>query len=451
MSNLGTILIILTALGNLILGGLVYYKDPKKLNNRLFILLIISVNIWILSSHFSNHVDSNYVSALLLKIDFAAGAFATLFFVLFTYCFPSRLSNISNIVFVILIGLASISSIISIFTNLLVNDTLLLQNGIAYKQGVLDIPFAIYIFIQLCFGMYLLILKLTKLQGYDKLQTEYIFIGAVIPIILISFFNLLIGKISNLNFAQSTMVIDIIPSIGRFSVAIFTIVTAYVMLKHGLFGVRLVISRVIYWISLVIIQFLSIYLYVNYITDKTLLIIFSIFITVISLFYSKHIWPKVQRYITQVFWEEEEIINNFNYKLTQTTSFSQACIELFDLIKITFKSSKQMILIYKQDFNQDIRIEKEGFSDSDIKIITQENTLNYFVNNSKNIILINSNSTVCNNIDLAYVFKINSPYVSGYYFLGEKENKQLFINRELDLINQLLFVFSIAVNKSIIN
>ena len=263
---------------------------------------------------------------------------------------------------------------------------------------------------------------------------------------------LVLERIFNNNMGLSNITKILLPAMGYTSIFIFSMISTYALLKQRLFGIRIILSKIMYWVILCIffgLIFTTFWFFVQ-IQIPNLRVITILIYTVLTpiLFevYFQKIWPPLKKYITKVFWEEDEIIKTYNSDLSQITELLQVNQLLFTTINKLFNPNKQLILLYDQEFNPDFNINSEGFKQLEIKAVTSEKIVNCLSNLPKDITEVSTIQIIQDmNIGINYVYKINYEEQSGFYILGNKVNNQRYPQNELDLVNKLIFYTSLAM------
>ena len=67
--NLSLAVLIVVVLAYAGLGLVVHLNDPRSKTNKLFVLLIISVIIWVTTNYFENELVARSLNVFLLKIE----------------------------------------------------------------------------------------------------------------------------------------------------------------------------------------------------------------------------------------------------------------------------------------------------------------------------------------------------------------------------------------------
>jgi signal transduction histidine kinase len=243
-----TIIYVGTVLANLFLGILVFVKNPGRPQNKMFAFLTASIVGWI-GTLYLYYAISNPVMVLFLgRLNFAVALFIAFFFYRFVYVFPKQDLKLPSwlirfvAIFVIIIG------ILTFFTPYIDKQEII--KGAARENifGDLAILYVINVLFNILLGIALLVAKLRRSTGVEKLQLQYLLVG----------FSLLlsIGVITNLIVPFFLNSFVLVP-FGPLSTIFFLGFTTYAIIKHGLLRMREIILRpFIYAILLVIITFL---------------------------------------------------------------------------------------------------------------------------------------------------------------------------------------------------
>jgi signal transduction histidine kinase len=260
-----TIIYVSTVIANSFLGILIYIKNPGKSQNREFALLAASIVGWI-GTLFLYYAISDPAMVLFLgRLNFTVALFIAYFFYRFVYVFPKQDLKLPcwlirfAAIFVIIIG------ILTFFTPYIDKQEIIKGAGRENIFGDLAILYVINVLSNILLGTVLLVAKLKRSVGVEKLQLQYLLVG----------FSLLlsIGAITNLLvpfFLNSFILV----SFGPLATIFFLGFTTYAMVKHRLLRIRAIILRpFIYAILLVIIT--SLYtIFIFWITrsffDKTI-------------------------------------------------------------------------------------------------------------------------------------------------------------------------------------
>lgn len=188
------VLIVIAALANVGLGGIVYLKGPRHSINRHFAFFSIAVAAWTLSNGLvSSYADSGwgYVWA---RLAFASASLIPITFLWFSDVFPTSQPYVSRR----LLGCFSIvaaASFLASFTPLMVRGTATVEGTLKVLHGPLHLPFAIYLVLCFATSLFVLVRKVRSLTGIQKLQVQYLFAAVLMAALAATVTNLLIPLI----------------------------------------------------------------------------------------------------------------------------------------------------------------------------------------------------------------------------------------------------------------
>jgi signal transduction histidine kinase len=235
------IIYIVTIIINLFLGLLVYVKNPSKSQNKEFALLTASVTGWI-STLFIYYTISDPAMVLFVgRLNFAIAIFISFFFYRFVYVFPNKNLILPSwlvkfiMIFTIVIG------IMTFFTPYVDKQELVRGADRENVFGELAILYVINTLFNFSFGVILMIIKLKRSAGVEKLQLQYLLIGFVLQIS--------IGALANLLFPFFLHSFALVP-FGPLGTIFFLGFISYSMVKHRLLQVRRIIIRPFIYIIL---------------------------------------------------------------------------------------------------------------------------------------------------------------------------------------------------------
>lgn len=232
--NTLSILYLLAALSAFSLGSLVFIRNPRQIQNRIFSLLCLSTFIW----QFSYFLMLNTYG--LRALYFAKMGHAAVPFIPIIYLhFITKLLRKKRIkmVFIILYAYAVISSILTVATEFGF-DRLKLHTWGLYPEGntLMLIDSAIY-------GTICTLAVVLLINGYYKAKRYaegFQFLNKIKYVLL----GFIVFSFSTLDYLPTfyTFKIDIIP-FSNIAVIIFASVTSYAILKHHLLDVNIVIRK----------------------------------------------------------------------------------------------------------------------------------------------------------------------------------------------------------------
>ena len=232
--NLDLIITIITAIASLSLGLIVLIRGEKKLNNKAFLFLCISIIFWAIANYFSLHpIIWGVLFWIRLVLLFAALLMFNFFF--FIYVFPENEIKISKIGFISLIILTFITLISALSPYVFMKIEI--QNGsIVPIPGILMPLFSITIFIFLFLGAYRIFKEYKVSTGLEKIQWKFIMLGFITMVILLVITQFLLTVI----FGNTSFI-----KYGPIFTLPFIIFSAYSIIKHNLFNTKVIATEIL--------------------------------------------------------------------------------------------------------------------------------------------------------------------------------------------------------------
>lgn len=239
-------LIIITLINfiGFILALWIYLSGKRSIVNLMFIMMVIflmlSLNTMFIAEKFNIGVD---IRILLTKLSYVFAAVSTLVSYYFIKYFPVEKFSMRLLDFSVPL-LVTIVSCLSMFTNEIVHNVTVSSNSINVVQGNLGVLYyIIYIYFAISI-LYILIRKyfFSNLSNFDKSKIAILLLGLILFIISSFVFNVIFPM-----FFKT----DKYYYLADYSIIFFFIFSAYAIVKHGLFDVRLAIVRSVTYTLLV--------------------------------------------------------------------------------------------------------------------------------------------------------------------------------------------------------
>ncbi len=233
--NIALLLTSFTIIINIILGILVYLKNPKNRINSAFFLVIILISGWAFCLYASNHTN-NYLEALWWnKLIYAVTSIMMVYISYFSIVFPRENPVLNSKTRILWFLPGIILAILVLSTKLLVENIYYISSGTAITFGPLFILHSLFIIFYLGFTLINLAIKYLKSNRRYKMQIGYFFFG--------SFLSGFFAIITNV----------FLPSFGNFQLTkfgpsftlIFVALTTYAIVKYNLMDIRIVINRIV--------------------------------------------------------------------------------------------------------------------------------------------------------------------------------------------------------------
>lgn len=232
----------LTASANLLLGILVYARNPRGDPNRYFAIFSISVGAWSVSNGLVAHFATHPLGVYYARAAFATASLIPVSFLFFVSTFPTREHSPPRHV----LGIALCAAILifaTCLTPLLAISTELANNSLRVVYGPAHPIFGIYFIALLGYSLAVLAHKGRRLKGLEKLQVRYVFLGVFVAAIGATITNLLIPLfIGTSRFSRYGPV---------FSILMMALI-AHSIIRHRLMNIRLVIRSSVTYLAAVL-------------------------------------------------------------------------------------------------------------------------------------------------------------------------------------------------------
>lgn len=226
------------------IGLYVYFDNSKKVINKIFAGFTFIVAIWALVNYLENSTfsfiteDARY---FFLQADFVLAPFIALFFWFFIKFFPK---NPTKNVYPSLAGLSILTFVLSL---LALNGTVIrgffieeTSNAVRFDLGPLFPVYALFLLILMFGGLVILFKKFISSRGIERSQIKYIWFGLTLSIVISLTFNL---------FLQNVLPLEIY-RLQSYALAFFIFFTAYAIVAHRLFDIRVIIKRTVVFAGL---------------------------------------------------------------------------------------------------------------------------------------------------------------------------------------------------------
>jgi hypothetical protein len=384
---------------NLYLGILVFSLNPKKLTNRLFIIIITVGILWIISNFLENAPISKKLAIFFLKTDFSLAALWAYFFLLFCVNFQQEKISPSKVKRFILF-LFSIFFIISPFSNLIIKEINFSNHLLNFKTAELFPLYAFYLFLYIGGGCIELFLKYKKAEGVKRTQILFLLIGFSV--------SLLIALLLNL-FFQGRIKLSIF-RIGIYSFLFFTILTTYAIVRHRLMDIRIVAREVtVYGVSLIVsavLCLIGLSLIMKYVLPFVpfsssliwLMLAISIFGIIVFQFVKEKFGQFANRWLFYPLYSFEKTIENFSKKLSRFIDLNHLVFSTTDTLKEVFKLDNIALILrkleppkgqlkllgIKEESGDTFYLAKNiGFNEEEISLLIKNKFLLYYLEKNK--------------------------------------------------------------------
>ena len=183
---------------NIALAILIYLHAPARHANKLFALFALAVGGWTAGIAITFYLLDNTFTPFHLpspiffaRATFAAACLSVYFLLAFLHTFPSPPRHSRKRILLLLGATAPFLGFVS-FTPLLVLDVSSRNDQLRVSYGPLYPLFALFIVVCIAHSLYLVAQKLRTSRGVERLQTRYLLLGLILPVVLATITNLII-------------------------------------------------------------------------------------------------------------------------------------------------------------------------------------------------------------------------------------------------------------------
>lgn len=426
---------------NLLLGFIILIKSRLQKQIVYFLLFILFFSCWILTGVLSVYQFNEQSQTVLFDLYFFSAPLAVCAYLLFTLEFPNNLIKPSNktIIFAT-IGLGIFFAIVSVTTDLVVQSTNPTPLGFAYKQGPLDIPYAIFHIFGIAAGLIIFRKQYSLSHGLAKLQTYYFLLGFLITGSSLIIFNLVLWRVANIHYSEDPLVVSILPNIGRASVTILTIVATYTTLRHRLFGIRVILGEILFWLAGSALVFLFFYgtivvelRFFDSLTDP-LVIFLNVFIAllVFPTLRATNNWLRraIRKITINVSFDRDHILSEYNKEITQSQATTEIVNSLFRLIDEAYTPKFAGLILIEQR-SSNITAEWRGLNPEELMIAQSEEAITQFFNETS----VQKRGPLPG-VDLQLLFEF--PEYQGVLVLGDRKDTAAYANEDVQFLEQVL-------------
>ncbi len=328
----------------ILLGAIVFMRNPKQLLNRSFFALSLAATTWILTNlifALSDNQTVQYVSALL---SYGAAGLIALFFLQYSFGManinPRRLKN--GLIYGVGLAVSVTSVVPGVLATKVVNDTI--------ATNVIPlIIYGSYIFSFMIIAIVALLLARARSSGMERNKITIVLMGLVLAAIVGVFCNLILPIMGNYSLVE----------VGPVATLIFVATSTYAIIRHRLFDIKLAAVRsAAYVLSLgslaLIYYFLAYFFSVLLLNGETTSSISLSPVNVVIALGLAFIFQYIKRFFDRVTnsifyrdsYDSEAFFGALSNLLSSTTDLRGLLERASKQIASTFKSEQALFFIY---------------------------------------------------------------------------------------------------------
>jgi hypothetical protein len=453
------LVVIFVALTNLLLGGMVLFKNPRDSAHVTFAGFSLVLTIFIVSSYLADYPIGLSTQVFFLHLDFLSSVIGANIFLGFSQVFPNKVAyipkNILNLTYIVTFGF----SLAVVFTNLVIDGVGLGQVGIYFVSGPLDYFFILYIAVLLFLSVASLYNQHIAAQGLQKLQINYVLIGTIVSfLIMISL--VIVERLLKQVFhsADLTLATVVIPNIVRLSSLFLLASVSYAIVRHRLFGIKLVLSSIILHFASA-----AFYLAVGYaivaletkvfgsflsLSAVILNIFLTLLVAVAFSLYERSVKKLIREFLTRFTYDPEAVYLEYTTNTAGVNDIEQLIETTTGAFDRTLKPVKQGVMFAKDLSDGELWSNWKNFTQTEVSMVESDEFVNQIINKPANKLILRSElpkaSTLrqfLRDMSIIALVPITDGGLSGFYLFGEREGHNAYTNEDIELIEKIIAQF----------
>jgi len=334
MNLIFSLIYLITAIFNTILGTTIWLKNPKNRINQSFVAFIVGIVTWIVTLYYLYNVstDSSYL-LFFGRLNYFASVLLIYFLFLFTHYFPRPLIKANKILVVFFIE-SVVLGLISLFTPLIDQSEDVVNGSLITTYGPFFSWFAVHFIFFLGAAILMLFIKHFRFEKTEKRQIHFVLIGIIMTGIFAATTNLFIPLIFKYYDLQSLAPIS----------TIFMITTiSYAIIKHRLLDITPLIARAVSYILLLSV-FISTFIFALFASTQFIpnlhvtevqIIVFSIitFVVIVTVNPLRHLFETTTDHIFyRGYYDGQELLQDLTQIMASTIEIDKLSDKVIDVI-----------------------------------------------------------------------------------------------------------------------
>ncbi len=452
----------------LFFGISAFNSNRKSRTNIYFLLFIIFVIAWVFSNYFSNTVSQYGLVLLFNRIIFVSTSLLVWALFLFSSVYPESKS---------LIDKKWIRS--SFFSTLLIavlGFTQCIVKEVEIENGFSSVIFGPCMYIYLLhFGVffssfvYILIKKFKKSKGVERVQLQYILLGVIFTAIGALITNLILPIFFSVFYLSSY---------GPAFLVIFVGFTFISIVRHRLLGIRFLIGKIIFFLSLSIYTVIGFFFFGwlaqrylgGILTTNSVLISFVVG-PIYAFFYlrfSEYIKQVIEDRFVYVQLHPSEVLSKF-LKLTSTQlDMDKIAIYVVNTVKKFLHLDRVGVLIFDKENSKILFRKLIGFELSGVRDLLQ--VINYWKDIGQDPVIVldevkklqskdskdkkNRMERIINSMEkekISVILPLNRKVqLNGILIIGKKKDANPFSVEDMNFLEDIIANASVAMGRAIL-
>jgi len=452
----------------LFLGISAFKSNIHSKTNIFFLLLIIGAILWIFSNYLSNTLETYEIVLMANKCIFISTTFLVFALFLFASVFPNSESIIKR-KYYLLTGFSSILVVILSFTPLIVKNVTLEGGYSSIEFGSCILLYVLNLITLLGLSVYLLIKKYRKAIGLEKIQLQYLLLGAVFTAIGAIITNLILPIVFKIFFLSS---------LGPTFLVIFAGFSFTSIVKHRFLGIRFLLGKIIFFIVLSIFWLLGFYLF-GWLTTiifggifETNTILVSIVVAPIYswvyLKFDNYIYRVIEDKIMYIDRHPSDMLSKFLKSTSTELDMDKISVYVVNTVKKFLDLEKVGVVLFDKENSKVLYKKLIGFKLENVRDLLQ--VINYWEDIGKDPVLVleevkklegKDPKDVKNRLDkiikcmedeeISAILPLNRKVqLNGIIVVGNKKNSDPFSVEDLRFLEDIIANASVAIGRAIL-
>lgn len=354
------------------LGIFVYFKNRKRLENRIFGLMSLSLTVWSINFALWQMAEDKTTAFLFVRLLMIGAIFIPVFYIHYIF---SLLELVQKRIIFLAVGYTLTLILVCFsFTSFIIKDLRPLLGFSHWPEGGILFHFWLFWFVgALSYGIYLLIKNLLEARGIKKEQIKYVTLASILA------------------FAGGLTIFPLwyeilIPPVGIFVIFLYPLILAYAITRYRLMDIRLVAGKgIVYLFSFILVIVLALLLlFLNSQLIKPFPVNLAVsLILIISILFFQPIFRFLKKiaakYFYYAFYSYQTVLTELGIKLTRVLELDKLSSLIVSTLMDTMKLERVVVLLREPESGE-YRIQKNiGFREENGISLVKDNFLTVFL------------------------------------------------------------------------
>ncbi len=364
---------------NFLIGLWVLVSNKRNITNKLFLFFIACILGWLITNALADASQNEFYAIFWTKLTMFTAGMIPWSLTIFSFAFPSN-KDFSWKKTLFFAPVLLIISYLSIFTSSIIKDAHSVSNITQVEFGKLAFIYATYFVIFSIGALVHFYFKFRRSKGRDRVQLEYLLLGL--------FFSILSGTITNLVLPVLFNIFTLTP-FGPLTTGFLVAFTAYAIVAHQLFDIRVIIKRTVVYsglllftlvvYSMVIFFFTAVFGGGDAFNIKTFVsnLVAAILIAIGFDPIRRYLTAVTDKYLFKGEYDPQAILAELSKELSGSLDIREAMQSLVMLVKSQLRLSHTAVIVFSKEDGQTVVKEaiQDGYANPTVLALVPENLL----------------------------------------------------------------------------